>query len=260
MKLKNKVAIVTASTKGIGLATSLTLAKHGAKVYLAARNKDLADQVIQSHPDLDLHFVKFDATNDATLTSMVEEVFSKEKHIDILVNNYGGNDPSKDKTIFDTTTDDYFHTLELNIKSVFVTSQAVANKMKETGGGSIINVSTIGSIVPDVARIAYATSKAAINSLTQNIAVHGGKYGIRCNAVLPGLTNTDAVKNNLPQQFIDLFIGATPIGRPGEPEDIANAILYFASDESSYVTGQILAVAGGFGQVTPMYSFFGNKK
>ncbi len=260
MKLKNKVAIVTASTKGIGLSAALTLAKNGAKVYLAARNQELADKIIAEHKDLDLHFVKFDATNDATLTAMVEEVFNKEKHIDILVNNYGGNDPSKDKTIFDTKVDDYFSTLELNIKSVFVTSQAVANHMKETGGGSIVNISTVGSIVPDIARIAYATSKAAINSLTQNIAVHGGKYGIRCNAVLPGLTNTDAVKNNLPQPFVDAFVGSTPLGRPGEPEDIANAVLFFASDDSSYVTGQILAVSGGFGQVTPMYSFFGNKK
>ncbi len=260
MNLNNKVAIVTASTKGIGLEASLTLAKYGAKVYLAARNQELAEKIIAEHQNLDLHFVKFDATNDTTLTSMVGEVFKKEKHIDILVNNYGGSDVTKDKTIFDTTSDDYFKTLELNIKSVFVTSQAVANHMKETGGGSIINVSTVGSIVPDIARIAYATSKAAINSLTQNIAVHGGKYGIRCNAVLPGLTNTDAVKNNLPQQFVDMFVSATPLGRPGEPSDIANAILFFASDESSYVTGQILAVSGGFGQVTPMYSFFGNKK
>lgn len=259
MLLENKVAIVTASTKGIGLSCAIKLAENGAIVYLAARNKELADKIISSHKNLKLKFVEFDATNEQTLTTMIETVFEKEGRIDILVNNYGGSDPSKDKTIFDTKPEDYFSMFDINLKSVFVTSQAAANKMKETGGGSIINISTIGSTTPDISRIAYVTSKAAINSLTQNIAVHGGKYNIRCNAVLPGLTNTDAVKNNLPKQFVDVFVSTIPLARPGEPEEIAGAVLFFASDEAKYVTGQILAVSGGFGNITPIYGFF-NKK
>ena len=259
MKLENKVAIVTAATKGIGLACAIKLAEHGAIVYLAARSQELANEIINKYKDLKLKFVEFNAKKEETLSSMIETVFKNEGKIDILVNNYGGSDPTKDRTIFDTSSSDYFEFVESNLKSVFITSQAAALKMKETGGGSIINISTIGSLVPDISRIAYVTSKAAINSLTQNIAVHGGKYNIRCNAVLPGLTNTDAVKNNLPQQFVDIFVSTTPLARPGLPEEIAGAVLFFASDESSYVTGQILAVSGGFGSVTPLYGFF-NKK
>lgn len=260
MKLKDKVAIVTASTKGIGLATAIKLAEAGAIVYLAARNQVLANEIINQHPYLKLKYVNFDATNDASLTAMVEDVYINEKRIDILVNNYGGGNPSKDGTIFDTAVNDYLKIFNDNLKSVFVTSQAVANKMKLTGGGSIINVSTIGSITPDISRIAYVTSKAAINALTQNIAVHGGKFNIRCNAVLPGLTNTDAVKNNMPEEFVDLFLKVTPLNRAANPDDIANAILFFASDEASYITGQILAVAGGFGGITPLYGFFNKDK
>ena len=259
MKLENKVAIVTAATKGIGLACAIKLAEHGAIVYLAARSQELANEIINKYKDLKLKFVEFNAKKEETLSSMIETVFKNEGKIDILVNNYGGSDPTKDRTIFDTSSSDYFEFVESNLKSVFITSQAAALKMKETGGGSIINISTIGSLVPDISRIAYVTSKAAINSLTQNIAVHGGKYNIRCNAVLPGLTNTDAVKNNLPQQFVDIFVSTTPLARPGLPEEIAGAVLFFASDESSYVTGQILAVSGGFGSTTPLYGFF-NKK
>lgn len=260
MKLNNKIAIVTASTKGIGLASALLLAQNGATVYLAARNKALAEEVINKHKDLKLKYVYFEASDTKSLSTMIEEVFSKEKRIDILVNNYGGNDPKRDKTIFDTTPEDYLQMFESNLKSVYIASQAAALKMKETGGGSIINISTVGSIVPDVARIAYVTSKAAINSLTQNIAVHGAQYNIRCNAVLPGLTATNAVKENMPQQFVDVFLGSTPLKRAGTPEDIANAVLFFASDESSYITGHVLPVAGGFGQVTPVYSVFNKKQ
>ncbi len=259
MKLENKIAIVTAATKGIGLACAIKLAENGAIVYLAARNQELANKVIAEHKNLKLKFVEFNAFKEETFSSMIETVYKNEGKIDILVNNYGGSNPLKDKTIFDTEPNEYFKIVETNLKSVFITSQAAALKMKETGGGSIINISTIGSISPDISRIAYVSSKAAINSLTQNIAVHGGKYNIRCNAVLPGLTNTDAVKNNLPQQFVDVFVSTTPLARPGLPEEIAGAVLFFASDESSYVTGQILSVSGGFGSVTPVYGFF-NKK
>ena len=256
MNLTNKIAIVTASTKGIGLASAIKLAQNGAIVYLAARNKELADEIIKKHHNLKLKFVKFDVNDEKTLKQMVDTVYQNEHKIDILVNNYGGSDPLKDKTIFDTDYNDYITMFNNNLKSVYITSQAVANIMKKHNGGSIINISTIGSITPDVARIAYVTSKAAINSLTQNIALQGGKFNIRCNAILPGLINTDAVKNNIPQQFVDLFLSVTPLNRAGEADDIANAVLYFASDEASYVTGQIHSVSGGFGNNnTGLYPF-----
>ena len=113
--------------------------------------------------------------------------------------------------------------------------------------------------MPDISQVAYGTSKAAINYLTKLIAVHEAKHRIRCNAVLPGMTATEAVEKHLSQEFRDLFLRHIPLGRMGFPEEIAQAVIYFASDESAYTTGQILAVSGGFGMATPVYGELSGK-
>lgn len=257
---ENKIAIVTASTKGIGLSCAFKLAEHGAKVYLAARNEEIVYQIKLSNPDLNLHYVYFDANNHNSMVQMINYVYQLENKIDILVNNYGGSDPNIDKTILDTNFEDYMFTFDRNLSSVFIPCQQLCKLMVESKQpASIINISTIGSIIPDISRIGYVTSKAAINSLTQNIASQMGKYNIRCNAVLPGLIHTDAVKNNLTQSFIELFKQYTPLQKDGLPEDIANAVLYFASDMSNYVTGQLLEVSGGFGKASPFNSLMHKK-
>lgn len=261
MKLKNKIALVTAATKGIGLASAQKLAENGAIVYIGARNEDLAKNIINDINEKGgiAKFVYFNAREDQTYTSMVEEVIKNEGKIDILVNNYGGHDVRLDKTIIDTDSEDYFETINTNLKSVFITSQTAINSMIKTGGGSIINISTIGSTVPDLSGIAYCTSKAAINSLTQNIAAQTAQFNIRCNAVLPGFIATKAALENMSKEFLDTFLKNVPMARPGKPEDIASAVLFFASDESSYITGEIMEVAGAFGKFTPMYGDFVKK-
>ena len=133
-------------------------------------------------------------------------------------------------------------------------SQAAAKYMAKDGGGSIINISSVGGQVPDISQVAYGTSKAAINYLTKLIAVQEAKHHIRCNAVLPGMTATEAVEKYLSDDFRNLFMRHIPLGRMGLPEEIAEAVCYFASDASSYVTGQILAVSGGFGLATPVFA------
>jgi NAD(P)-dependent dehydrogenase (short-subunit alcohol dehydrogenase family) len=125
--------------------------------------------------------------------------------------------------------------------------------MRKGGGGSIINISSIGGLVPDLSQVSYGTSKAAINYLTKLIAVHEAKHNIRCNAVLPGMTATDAVEKNLTEEFRSLFLRHIPLKRMGLPQEIAAAVVYFSSEESAYTTGQILAVSGGFGLATPIY-------
>ena len=127
------------------------------------------------------------------------------------------------------------------------------------GGGSIINISSVGGQVPDISQVAYGTSKAAINYLTKLIAVHEAKNNIRCNAVLPGMTATEAVENHLSEDFRNLFLRHIPLGRMGLPEEIAAAVVYLASDEAAYTTGQILAVSGGFGLATPVYADLADK-
>ena len=186
-------------------------------------------------------------------SSVIENVIKEHGKIDILVNNFGTTDAQKDKNLVDGDTDTFFDTVNTNLKSVYLPCKAVVPYMIENGGGSIINISTIGSIVPDLGRLGYVVSKSGVNALTENIAVQYARHNIRCNAVLPGLIATDAALNNMSQEFIDSFLKHVPLNRFGLPTDIANAVLFLASDESSFITGEILSVAGGFAKPSPLY-------
>lgn len=255
MKLENKVALVTASTRGIGLACVQRLAKEGAVVYMGARNLERAEERAKelNEQGCTVRTVYNDASKKETYAAMVNEVMEKEGRIDILVNNFGTSNPQKDLDIKSTEYEEYIRTIDMNLASVFLTAQAVIPHMVANGGGSIINISSIGGLRPDISQIAYGTSKAAINYLTKLIAVQCARDNIRCNAVLPGMTATDAVNDNLTDAFRDFFLKHTPIKRMGKPEEIAGTVLYFASDDSAYTTGQIVDVSGGFGLPTPVY-------
>ena len=251
MKLKDKVILVTASTRGIGLAMVKKCVEEGARVYMAARNLERAREIASSLKDVKC--VYNDATMPESFSAMVEEVIQDAGRIDVLINNFGTSNPAKDRDFANTDATVFLDTVNLNLRSVFIASQAAAKHMAQHGGGSIINISSVGGIVPDISQVAYGTSKAAINYLTKLIAVHEAKHNIRCNAVLPGMTATEAVEKHLPQDFRNLFLRQIPLGRIGLPEEIAEAVCYFASDASAYTTGQILAVSGGFGLATPIY-------
>ena len=253
MKLKNKVVIVTASTRGIGLAITEACAKEGAIVYMAARNLERAEREATrlNNEGFRVRCVYNDAGVPDSYTAMAEQVANNEGKIDVLINNFGTSDPKRDLDLANTDADVFIDTVTLNLRSVFMASQAVIEYMKN--GGSIINISSVGGSVPDISQIAYGTSKAAINYLTKLIAVHEAKHKIRCNAVLPGMTATDAVKERLTEDFRTLFLKHIPLCRIGLPEEIASAVVYFASDDSAYITGQILSVSGGFGLATPLY-------
>ncbi len=255
MRMKDKVAIVTASTRGIGAAIVEAFAKEGAKVYMAVRNLDAGKERADAlnAKGYQVACVYNDATKKETYQSMVAEVIQKEGRVDVLVNNFGTSNPKKDLDIKHTEYEEYIRTIDANLASVFLASQAVIPHMAKNGGGSIVNISSIGGLVPDISQIAYGTSKAAINYLTKLIAVQTARDNIRCNAVLPGMTATDAVQQNLSENFKEFFLKHTPIRRMGTPEDIANTVLYFACDDSAYTTGQIVDVSGGFGLPTPIY-------
>lgn len=150
--------------------------------------------------------------------------------------------------------------LESNIGSVYRVSKLVVPYMIKNGKGSIINISSIGGSVPDISRICYGVSKAGVNNITQQIAMQYARNNIRCNAVLPGLTATDAALDNIPEDFRKSFLSHVPLNRIGTPEDIANAVLFFASDESSYITGHIMEVSGGYHLGTPQYADFVGRK
>ncbi len=256
MRLKDKVVLITASTRGIGLTCVKKCAKEGARVYMAARNVERAQEIADTMDGV--KFVYNDATKPETFTSMVEDVVKDAGRIDVLVNNFGTSNPGKDLDFANTDPQVFLDTVNLNLRSVFMASQAAAKHMSNHGG-SIINISSVSGLVPDISQVAYGTSKAAINYLTKLIAVHEAKNNIRCNAVLPGMTATEAVEKNLTEDFRNLFLRHIPLGRIGLPEEIAEAVVYFASDASAYTTGQILTVSGGFGMATPIYGDLANK-
>ena len=251
MRLKEKVILVTASTRGIGLAIVKKCAKEGAKVYMAARNMELAQEIADTLGSVKC--VYNDATKPETFSSMVEDVVLDAGHIDVLVNNFGTSNPGKDLDFANTDPQVFLETVNLNLRSVFIASQAAAKHMAIYGSGSIINISSVGGLIPDVSQVAYGTSKAAINYLTKLISVQEAKHHIRCNAVLPGMTATEAVEKHLSDDFRNLFLRHIPLGRIGQPDEIAEAVCYFASDASAYTTGQILTVSGGFGLASPVY-------
>ena len=255
MRLQNKTVLVTASTRGIGLACVKACAKEGAIVYMAARNLEVAKEVAANLNQQSYHvnYVYHDATKPETFVSMIDEVIKKEGHLDVLINNFGTSDPKKDLDFIHTDINDYLDIVTLNLRSVFLASQTAAKHMTAYGGGSIINISSVGGITPDISQVAYGTSKAAINYLTKLIAVQGAAGNIRCNAVLPGRTATETVEKNLSEEFRAQFLRHIPLNKIGLPEEIAAAVVYFASDESAYTTGQILSVSGGFGLATPIY-------
>ena len=260
MRLDNKVALVTSSTRGIGFASALKLAQCGATVYLGVRRVNDTQEICDKYPELNMIPIYFNAYEEDTYKSMIDEIIEKEGKIDILVNNFGTSTPNKDLDLINTEEEYFFNTIKANVGTVFSISKNAIPHMIENGGGSIINISSIGGVVPDISRIAYGVSKSAVNNITKQMAMQYARYGIRVNAVLPGMTTTEAVSANMPEEFQKSFLSHVPLNRMGTPEDIANAVYFFASDLSSYITGDIMEVSGGYALGTPQYSEFVGSK
>lgn len=259
--LKNKIALITSSTRGIGLECAKKLAENGAKVYLAVRRidagKEIANEIESKGGKADV--VYFDAEKEETFEKMIDDVIKIENHIDILVNNYGSTNVKVDLDLISGDSNSFFEIVNKNLKSVYIPCKKVIPFMIKNGGGSIINISSVGGIYPDMSRLGYGVAKAAINFLTQNIAVQYAHKSIRCNAVMPGFIATDAALNNMSKEFLDSFLKNVPVGRVGKPEDIANTVLFLASEQSSFITGELIPVAGGFGLPSPMYNSYNIK-
>ncbi|MCI9281192.1 MAG: glucose 1-dehydrogenase [Bacilli bacterium] len=239
--LKDKVAIITGGTRGIGFEIAKLFLKNHAKVIIFGSREESVNKALDK-----LKEEGFNAKGYAPLLSNIEEVkntFAKIKdefgHIDILINNAGISSSTK---LENYTEDEYNKITDLNIKSVFVCSKEIVPYLKETKG-VIINTSSMVSIYGQPSGVMYPTSKFAVNGMTKSLARELAPLGIRVNAVAPGITNTDMVAN-LPKEMIEPLIRSIPLGRIGEPIDVANAFLFLASDMASYVTGNILSVDG----------------
>jgi NAD(P)-dependent dehydrogenase (short-subunit alcohol dehydrogenase family) len=243
--LKGKVALITGASRGIGQAAAMALAGAGADVALSSRKapdlEKVAGEIRKTSRKalvVAAHVAKMDEISN--LVSRVREEFGR---IDILVNNAATN-PTMDSAM-DVPERAWDSIMNLNLKGLFFLSQAVARVMKEKGGGKIINVASIAGITPDILPV-YSISKAGVIMATKVMAQQWAQYGIRVNAIAPGLTKTrfsEALWNN--PDILKVALTKTPLARVAEPEEMAGAILYLASDASSYVTGQVLAIDGG---------------
>lgn len=243
--LQGKVAVVTGGSRGIGQAIALGIARAGADVVVASRKLPDLEKVAEEIKGMGrkslavaAHVGRMEEIDN--LVSKVKEEFGR---IDILVNNAATN-PAIDSAL-DVSERAWDSIMNLNLKGLFFLSQAVARAMKEQGGGRIVNIASVAGITPDILPI-YSISKAGVIMATKVMASEWAKYNIRVNTVAPGMTRTgfsEALWSNP-----DILQGAmlrTPMGRIAEPEEMVGAVIYLASDASSYVTGQVIAVDGG---------------
>lgn len=242
--LDGKVAIVTGGTRGIGFATVKKFLDNNAKVVLFGSRKESVDKAIDELKEINENYEVMGLYPNISDAKEVEEAFNEVKNkygkIDILVNNAG---ISAMESIYDYPEENFKKIMDLNVNAVFNCSKTVAPIMKENGGGVILNTSSMVSLYGQPSGCGYPASKFAVNGLTKSLARELGKDNIRVNAVAPGVTMTDMMKK-VPKEKIKGVIATIPLGRIGEPEDIANAFLFLASDMASYVTGEILSVDG----------------
>lgn len=240
--LEGKVAIVTGGTRGIGLEIVKQFKENKASVILFGSKKETVEKAILELQDLGMDVEGyFPNLNDfEELDQLVKKIYEQYGHIDILVNNAG---ISANKKIEDTTTLDFEKIIDLNVNAVFNMSKAVIPYMKKNREGVILNTSSMVSIYGQPSGVGYPASKFAVNGITKSLARELAPFNIRVNAVAPGITNTDMVAS-LPKEMIEPLIQTIPLGRIGQPRDIANAFLFLASDMASYITGNILSVDG----------------
>lgn len=244
MRLKDKVAIITGGSRGIGFATAEKFLKEGAAVILTASTQANADraaaQLQEKYPESVVAGISPDLSSLESVRAAFREVTRKYGCVDILVNNAG----ISESTPFSEYTEETFDkVMDLNVKGVFNATKAASECMIARGKGVILSTSSMVSISGQASGFAYPASKFAINGLTISLARELGPKGIRVNAVAPGITETDMMKA-VPKEIIDPLIRQIPLGRLGQPEDIANAFVFLASDEASYITGVVLSVDG----------------
>ena len=244
MRLKDKVAIITGGSRGIGYATADAFVKEGATVILTASTQASADQAVarlkEKYPERIIAGISPNLANLESVRSAFREATSRYGCVDILVNNAG---VSESTPFMEYTEEAFDRVMDLNVKGVFNATRAASECMVARGSGVILSTSSMVSIYGQPSGIAYPASKFAVNGLTVSLARELGPKGIRVNAVAPGITETDMMKA-VPKEVIEPMIRQIPLRRLGQPEDIANAFVFLASDEASYITGVVLSVDG----------------
>ena len=249
-RLNGKVAIVTGGGGGIGGATARALAREGAAVLVVDVNEEAADAVARGIRDTGgvAESSRADLSEEREVKAVVATVVQRFGRLDVLHNNAALTDSdflSADTAITELSLEVWERTLAVNLRSQMLMCKHAVPIMADQGGGSIINMSSGASLKGDRTRTAYGVSKAGVNALTLYVATSHGKKGIRVNTILPGLVITDAVRAHVKEEMLASLSKATLTPSVGQPDDIADVVVFLASDESRYITGQMLAVDGG---------------
>lgn len=244
MRLKDKVAVITGGSRGIGFAVAEAFIKEGAIVIITASSPGNATKAVnrlkEKYPEADISGISPDLSDLESVRSAFGEAIKSYGHLDILVNNAGVSESTPFSEYTEATFD---KVMNLNVKGVFHTTKVASEFMIPQGSGVILSTSSMVSITGQPSGFAYPSSKFAVNGLTISLARELGPKGIRVNAVAPGIIETDMMKA-VPKDVIEPMIRQIPLRRLGQPEDIAKAFVFLASDEASYITGVILSVDG----------------
>lgn len=243
MRLSGKVAIITGAANGLGLAAAEIFAREGASVAIADYNEEQGtararELVEKGHR---VAFFQVNVADQDSVNSMVKNVIDTFGKIDILVNNAG---ITKDAMLKKMTLENFQRVIDVNLTGVFLCTQAVIPTMTEQGSGKIINTSSVSGVYGNIGQTNYAAAKAGVVGMTKTWAKELGRKGINVNAVAPGFIETNMTAA-VPEKILEQLKATIPLGHLGKPEDIANAYLYLASDESKYVNGTVLHVDGG---------------
>ena len=244
LDLTGRAALVTGSSRGIGRAIVLRLAQDGARIVVNYRgNKAAADEVVDEILAVggEATAVQADVSQPAEAESLIDAAKKAFGRVDILVNNAG---TTRDTLLMRMTEEDWDVVIDTNLKGTFNCIKAVSRQMMRQRYGRIVNVTSVAGIAGNAGQANYASAKAGLIGLTKTVAKELGSRGITCNAIAPGLVPTDLTAS-LPQELVDLAVERTPLGRVGTAEDMAAAVAFLASDEASFITGQVLAVDGG---------------
>lgn len=247
--ISGKTVVITGSANGIGLAMADSFARQGARLLLVDINDkglDEAKQLLeQTYAGIEVETLSVSVTDDAAIESTFAYCEERFESVDILLNNAG---ISTNKPSLELTPDEWRHGLNVNLNSVFVCAQAAGRRMVKQGSGVIINTSSMYGVVAAPHRVAYCAAKAGVVALTKSLAAEWGPYGIRMNAIGPGYTRTPLVDELGQSGRLDLdkLCNRTPLGRLGEPQEMAELALFLASDSAVFVTGHILVADGGW--------------
>jgi 3-oxoacyl-[acyl-carrier protein] reductase len=243
MRLKGKKAIVTGAGQGIGRSVALKIAQEGGDVVVAEMNRDAGGQTTREIQDRGgkAMFVALDVADQRSVQNMMSQVLSVWKRVDILVNNAGFD---RGATLLKVKEEDWEAVLGVHLKGTLNCMQAVAPHMIENRYGKIINISSIYGKSGGIAAISYSAAKGGIIGLTKSVARELGRYQINVNVVLPGLILTPTIAK-MADKYKNMIIDHTPLGRIGQPEEVANVVAFLASDEASFMTGATVEVSGG---------------